>query len=1028
MIPPVPLRPVLDGGLRHGLRRGLRGGLRRTLLRLLLVLLPALAASPALGQTGTLTPTGLRVEYAENPIGIDAPTPRLSWRSTSAERHARQTAYQIQAAASEADLAAGRLLWDSGRVASDRSLFVPYGGPPPTSGQRLVWRVRVWDGAGRPSAWSTPAFWEMGLLDPADWQARWIKPAGPPDTAMARPVAMLRGRFRLDGEVARARVYATARGLYALELNGRPVGDQVLAPGWTSYHHRIPYQTYDVTDLLQRGENVLGAWLADGWYRGWLTWNGTRNLYGDETALRAQLHVTYADGREAVFGTDESWLATKDGPYRMADLYDGEIYDARREMPGWSTPGFDDAAWTPVALFEGEPVALVAPQGPPVRRIEEIHPVSITRAPNGETVVDLGQNMVGWVRLRVRGPAGTEVVLRHAEVLDPEGNLYTDNLRSADQTDRYILRGEGEEVYEPRFTFHGFRYVGVRGYPGTLTADDLTGVVVHSDMARTGTWSSSDSLLNQLYHNIVWGQKGNFVDVPTDCPQRDERLGWTGDAQVFAPTAACIMDVSGFFAKWLRDLALDQREDGAVPHVIPNVLGADAAGTAGWADAATVIPWVLYRAYGDAGVLEAQFPSMKAWVDYMAAQAGEDAVWRPGFQFGDWLAPLFDNVFTPYRATTGVDLIATAYLAHSADLVARAAEVLGRDEEARRYRSLFERVRTAFQREFLTPGGRLSYETQTAYVLALDFDLLPEAVRPAAARRLAADVRARGNHLTTGFLGTPRLTRVLSDHGELETAYALLTQTTYPSWLYPVTFGATTIWERWDAIRPDGTFQSPEMTSFNHYAYGAIGEWMINVVAGLEAAPEAPGYKRLLIRPRPGGGLSHAGTTLETPYGPAASSWAFHGARFTLEATVPPNTTAQVVLPGAAGQEVREGEHALTEAAGIASVTEAGADLVLEVGSGTYRFVYEAPELALFAAGYRDLGPETPLSAVVEAARDVIEALAPEVLDSMAVQFGGATPLRAFEGTLFPPDVYQALLDALAQRNAERRAAILTPQ
>ncbi|QXD15384.1 glycoside hydrolase family 78 protein [Rhodocaloribacter litoris] len=991
----------------------------------LLLLPPLFLIAAALGQTGTLTPTGLRVEYAENPIGIDARVPRLSWRSTSTERNARQTAYQIQAAASEADLAAGRLLWDSGRVASDQSLFVPYGGPPPVSGQRVVWRVRVWDGAGRPSAWSAPALWEMGLLDPADWQARWIKPAGPPDTAMARPVAMLRGRFRLDGEVARARVYATARGLYALELNGRPVGDQVLAPGWTSYHHRIQYQTYDITDLLQRGENVLGAWLADGWYRGWLTWNGTRNHYGDQTALRVQVHVTYADGREAVFGTDETWRATKDGPYRMADLYDGEIYDARREMPGWSTPGFDDAAWAPVALFEGEPVALVAPQGPPMRRIEEIRPVSITRAPNGETVVDMGQNMVGWVRLRVRGPAGTEVVLRHAEVLDPEGNLYTDNLRSADQTDRYILRGEGEEVYEPRFTFHGFRYVGVRGYPGMLTADDLTGVVVHSDLPRTGWWTSSDSLLNQLYHNIIWGQKGNFVDVPTDCPQRDERLGWTGDAQVFAPTAALNMDVAGFFAKWLRDVALDQRPDGAVPHVVPNVLGPQAAGTAGWADAATVIPWEMYVAYGDAGLLEAQFPSMKAWVDYIGTQAGEDGIWRPGFQFGDWLAPLFDNTFAPYRATTGVDLIATAYYAHSADLVARTAGVLGRDEEARTYRALFERIREAFRHEFMTGAGRLSYETQTAYALALAFDLFPEAERAEAAARLAADVRARGNHLTTGFLGTPVLTRVLSDHGQLETAYALLTQTTYPSWLYPVTFGATTIWERWDAIRPDGTFQSPEMTSFNHYAYGAIGEWMYNVVAGLEADPARPGYRHLRVHPRPGGKLTHASARLMTPYGEAASAWSFHGPRFRLEVTVPPNTTARVVLPMAAGATVTEGDTPLRQAAGVHTVTTEGSDLHVEVGSGTYRFVYEAPELALFAAGYRELGPDATLSDVIAAAESVLAEVAPALLNPQVRQFGGSMPLRQARGTLLTPETYEALLEALARVNAERRAAIL---
>ena len=898
----------------------------------------ALAPAATAGQSSTLSPTGLRVEYAANPLGIDARAPRLSWRSASEVRGARQTAYRIQAAATETDLAAGRLLWDSGRVDSDRSLFVRYGGPALDSGRRVVWRVRVWDDRGEPSDWSSPASWEMGLLEPEDWEAEWVRPAGPADTAGARPVATLRGDFRLDRDVDRARLYATARGLYALEVNGQPVGDQVLAPGWTSYGHRIQYQTYDVSHLVRAGANTLGALLADGWYRGHLGWEGARNHYGDATALLAQLHVVYADGREATFGTNRGWRATREGPYRMADLYDGETYDARRALSGWSTPEFDASAWGGVEVFEGEPVALVAPEGPPVRRMEEVRPVAITRAPNGETVVDMGQNMVGWVRLRVNGAAGTEVVLRHAEVLDPDGNLYTDNLRGADQTDRYTLAGAGDEVYEPRFTFHGFRYVGVRGYPGELEPDAITGVVVHSDMERTGTWESSDTLLNRLYANIVWGQKGNFLDIPTDCPQRDERMGWTGDAQVFAPTAALVMDVSGFFAKWLRDLALEQRDDGAVPFVVPNVLGPDAAGTAGWSDAATVVPWTAYRAYGDAGILEAQYPSMKAWVDYVGTEADEDHVWRPGFQFGDWLAPMFDDVFVPYRATTGVDLIATAYYARSADLVARAATVLGRDDEAGRYRGLFERVRDAFQREFITASNRIVYDTQTAYALALAFDLLPEEDRAAAAARLASLVRARGDHLSTGFLGTPEITRALSDHGQLDAAYDLLTQTTYPSWLYPVTFGATTIWERWDAIRPDGTFQNPEMTSFNHYAYGAVGQWMMSVVAGLQSDPDQPGYKRVLIRPKPGGGLTRARATLRTPYGEAASSWSLDGDRVTVEATVPPNTTGLMVLPGAAGSAVTEGDRDVRDVEGVIAVREVGEDLHVEVGAGTYGF------------------------------------------------------------------------------------------
>jgi alpha-L-rhamnosidase len=991
-----------------------------------LVLLAGLFAGALHAQPGVLTPTDLRVEYGAEPLGIDARSPRLSWRSTSKARGAKQSGYQLQVASSTAALDAGELRWDSGRRDSEDSLFISYEGPALASGERAAWRVRVWDNHGDVSQWSEPGTWEMGLLQSQDWQGEWIGYHTALDDTAQRPVVQLRRNFVVREDIESARLYATARGLYALELNGQTVGDQVLAPGWTSYNNRIQYQTYDVTDQLTPGDNALGALLADGWFRGQLGWDSKRDHYGKRTALRAQLHIRYRDGTETVVATDNQWKATDTGPWRAADIYDGEVYDARRELTGWSTAGYDDADWQPVVIAAPTQAQLVAPQAPPVRRMQALSPASITRAPNGELLVDMGQNMVGWVRLTLRGKAGTEIVLRHAEVLDGDGNLYTENLRGAAQEDRYTLAGNDGETYEPRFTFHGFRYVGIAGDIDTLQPQDITGVVVYSDMASTGTWSGSDALLNQLFSNIVWGQKGNFLEVPTDCPQRDERLGWTGDAQVFAPTAAFNMDVSGFFAKWLADLAHDQYDSGSVPDVIPNVLSTAQQGVAGWADAATVVPWAMYRAYGDTQLLERQYPSMAAWVDYVATQAGEDYIWRPGVQYGDWLSPQFNDVFSPYRAVTGTDLIATAYFAHSADLVARTAEVTGRQREARRYRRLFEKVRDAFLGEFMTPAGRLAYETQTAYVLALAFDLLPEKQRADAARRLADDVRARGNHLTTGFLGTPALNRVLSDHGLADVAYDLLTQTNYPSWLYPVRFGATTIWERWDAVRPDGSFQNPEMTSFNHYAYGAIGQWMVEVVAGLDQAPDSNAYRQLRIAPQPGGRLSHAQASLDTPYGPAAASWAFAGSRFTLQVRIAPNTSASVRLPLAAGADVLESGAPLDEARGIGKVREDDEDLLLELGAGDYTFSYSSDALLHRAAQFSVFDADTPMAAILT------DPIAVAHLDKLIPGFNGGAALPASMKSLSARQLQryetqgliEAFLAALPGINEARRNAL----
>jgi alpha-L-rhamnosidase len=863
-----------------------------------------LVAFLAIQQT-SLGVTGLRVEYLANPLGIDAAKPRLSWRITSTERNTMQAAYQIQVTRD------GKVIWDSGRTTSDASVFVPYGGPAMESRARYVWRVRVWDAKGRASPWGE-GWWETGLLAPSDWSASWIGTAPSPSDSISSPAPMLRRGFRVGGTIQQARIYATSLGVYELQLNGRRVGDQLFTPGWTSYNKRLQYQTYDVTSLLRAGENVVGAILGDGWYRGNLGFDGQRNVYGTRLALRLQLEIRYRDGHVERVVSDTQWK-TATGPILLSDIYGGETYDARRERPGWAGAGYDDRDWTAVVALDPPSSQLLAPQSPPVRRVRELRPIGIRRT-GDETIFDLGQNFTGWARLKVRGQAGTTVTLRFAEVLNRDGTLYTDNLRRASQTDRYTLKGGAEEIYEPHFTFHGFRYVGVRGLPGAPDTATITGIALSSDLAQTGSFETSDSLLNRLQQNIVWGQRSNFLDVPTDCPQRDERLGWTGDAQVFASTAAFNMDVSGFFAKWLGDAAADQHPGGSVTWVIPNVLGGDStngAGTAGWSDAAVVVPWTMYVAYGDRGLLERQYPSMRAWVEYERRQAGPDFIWQPGWQFGDWLALHSDDPSYP-GATTLTDFIATAHLAHSADLVARAARALGKTDDAALFEKLFQDVRTAFNREFVSASGRVGENTQTAYALAIGFNLLPDSLVPAASERLAAAIRYRGMHLTTGFLGTPQLLPVLSATRHFDVAYALLMQKSYPSWLYPITRGATTMWERWDGIKPDSTFQDAGMNSFNHYAFGAVGSWMYRTIGGIELDPAAPGGKRVRIAPRPGAGLTYARTSLETPYGTVVSSWKLDGQRFVLDVTVPPNTTAEIKLPDSSD--------------------------VVTVGSGTYHF------------------------------------------------------------------------------------------
>jgi alpha-L-rhamnosidase len=577
--------------------------------------------------------------------------------------------------------------------------------------------------------------------------------------------------------------------------------------------------------------------------------------------------------------SDGKWLSS-DGAIRFCEIYHGETVDAREDKKGWSSPLYNAAGWVPVKAVGHSLGNLVAGENEPVRKHETFRPVNIFTTPKGEQVIDFGQNLVGWVKIKASGNSGDSIVIRHAEVLDKSGNFYTENLRAARATATYILRGGGVEEFEPHFTFYGFRYIQLVNYPGTLKSEQVEAVALYSDMPPTGTFTSSHPLINQLQHNIQWGQRGNFLDVPTDCPQRDERLGWTGDAQAFSRTAAFNFDVRNFFSKWLKDVAADQLPNGSVPFVIPNVLGEGAAGSTGWADAATIIPWNMYLAYGDPKILDQQYASMKAWVGYMQSHSKED-LWNTGFHFGDWLfyRPFDDN--DGRSAVTDKYLIAQCFYAHSTQILINTARVLGKQDDLRYYENLLSRIKNAFVREYITPNGRLISGTQTAYVLALNFDMLPEPLRAQAADRLVENIKSYDTHLSTGFLGTPYLCHVLTRFGKDDMAYQLLLQESYPSWLYPVKMGATTIWERWNGIRTDSSFEPASMNSFNHYAYGAIGDWMYRSVAGLDTDGEGPGYKRIRIQPHIGKGLDHAAASLHTPYGLAESKWSRQNGRLT---------------------------------------------------------------------------------------------------------------------------------------------------
>jgi alpha-L-rhamnosidase len=836
------------------------------------------------------------VNYQKNPMGV-IKSPQFSWKALSDGKNVMQSGYQLQISLNKSF---EDPVYDSLKVESEKSAQVLIDFEMKSVTKYYV-RVRIWDNYGQESDWGKPAVFVTALLSENEWSGCFISGERPSDKASSKGT-YLRKSFEISGEISEAYLLSTACGLYHSYINGQKAGYDELAPGWTAYHKRLLYQINEVTELLKAGENVLAVHIGAGWYKGAMGFKRIRNIYGDRTEYSAMLILRYKDGSTQTVITDADCRCS-DSPVLSSEIYDGELYDARCEQPGWNLSEYEDSDWRYVDLCDDKKERLVPQEGCRVREMIPVSVKEIITTPEGDTVLDFGQNLTGWVHVRVDGRAGEKVVLNCFEVLDAKGNVYTENLRTAKETLTYICAGKGRAEYRPNFTFQGFRYIKVADYPGEIKKENFTAYAVHSAMEDVGHFSCSNPLLNQLQHNIEWGLKGNFVDIPTDCPQRDERLGWTGDAQIFCRTATFIKNTYPFFSKWLKDVAAEQTVEGAVPHVVPDILSDRAGddwllkdgsvGAAAWADVAVIAPWTLYLNYGDIRIIEEQYDSMRSWIDFMTAHA-EDGIWHFARQFGDWVA--LDAEEGSYFGATPEDMICTAYYAYSTGLFVKMASAAGRDEDALRYRALYETIVESYRRHFITDEGHMTARTQTAQIITLYFDLADKEQKKVITADLLKLLSEHDGHLVTGFVGTPYFCHALSQNGCTKEAYELLLKEDFPSWLYQVKMGATTVWEHWDGLKPDGTMWSADMNSFNHYAYGAIGEWLYRVVAGIEADQDCPGYKHIIFQPHIGGDLKEVHGSFESVYGTIESSWKTENNQVSLKLQIPVNTTADILL------------------------------------------------------------------------------------------------------------------------------------
>jgi alpha-L-rhamnosidase len=877
----------------------------------------------------------MTVNGRANPLGIAADDVSLAWAIAAKERGTMQGAYQIRVGTT----ADGNDVWNSGRVVSDRQVDVTLPGnlhlQPVT---RYFWQVKVWDGVGVESKWSAPAWFETGLLSPADWSgAKWI---ASPTTNAAAPRPLLRDVVKLTKKVKRAHIYASAHGLYQLSINGQKVGDEFLAPGWTDYNKRIQAQTYDVTPLLRKGDNVIGAALGDGWYRGnvGMHWHG---VYGNTLALVAKLQVIYTDGSTENFVTDGNWRSA-DGPFVQADLQDGEKYDARLEQPGWNRADFNASNWTPVLVVSDDLTKLVPQPDEPVRATKVLPARMHTEPVPGKYVFDLGQNMVGIARVKLIGKKGQTVRIRYAEELyrlgDRKGQIYTDNFRKAKVTDSFTFGHDGTATYQPTFTQHGFRYIEITGVDTPPATKDVQGVVLGSDLPDIGDLQLSNPMLNQLVRNIRWGQRGNFLSIPTDTPARDERLGWTGDISVFSPTACRYRDTRAFLSKWMDDMRDAQKPDGNIPAVVPQPQYQFDQTGVGWSDAFITVPYAVWHATGDTRIVRRNWEAMKRFYGFVHDSATKDGnlleEGRSSWFSGDWLSLENGN----YQRLDEHKVIATAYFAENTRMMAEMAAALGETNQAAEWTALVPKIREAFVVAYRQPDGAIYTGTQTAYALALGMNMIADtAQREQTASKFIEKLAADNYHLRTGFLGTPWLLPALTKIGRDDLAMRLLLNEDYPSWGFEIRMGATTLWERWNSIRANGEFGPADMNSFNHYAYGAVGDWMFQQLGGLQIVE--PGYKKSHIAPLVAcGGLMHARCSIQTPYGPLASEWKLANGELTLAVTVPANTSAEVVIPAASTEAVREGNVAAGSAPGVKGAAFKDGKVTLLVGSGRYEF------------------------------------------------------------------------------------------
>lgn len=893
----------------------------RTLLLFASAVLVALAPRPL--SAATFRAVDPQCEGLTSPLLIDTTTPRFSWRIESDEKEISQAAYQLRISEDSVGTGSSRPLADTGRVESSQCIGVQVPGFEPHPKGKYRWEVQIWDRQGQSSGWSAANVFETGFMQ-TPWPAQWLSTGRPVAKDTPARARYFRTVFAAPDGMARAKLFLTAQGLVEPWINGRPVTEDRFLPGWPDYRKRAYYLAYDVTSLVKPGQNAIGLILGDGWYSSTLL---LQHQYGTSPRVSAQLEITDTNGKVTVVATDQSWKWA-DGPITENSIYQGETYDARLADPAWCRSEGNHWNWQTPQVDAALSAELTARLSPPVRRIQEVKPVSVKELRPGVFVYDFGQNLVGWARLKLRARAGQEVQLRHAEMLEPDGSLHLANLRHAKATARYVATGKDEETWEPRFTYFGFRYIELTGVPNA-SQETLTAVVVHTDLPRIGTFECSHPLLNQLYRNAVWGQKGNFLEVPTDCPQRDERLGWTGDAQIFCNTALLNLRAGNFYRQWLaalRDSFVDTPE-GGYSDVAPDI--GFRHGSAGWGDAGVIVPYTVWLQTGDTAVLEENFPTLQRWIDLQASQA-PDGIRHSQESYGDWLAP----GFPPGKAPPAYELIATAYFARTTELAAQIADILGKSEIAAKNRALLQKIKAAYRRAYIADDGKIAGDVQTSYVLSLGFDLVPAELRDAVIQQLRRTITEKNDHLATGFLGTPMLAPVLTQCGLTDLAYKIVEQETYPGWLFSVKNGATTIWERWDSWTPERGFNPDGMNSFNHYAFGSIASWFYETIAGLRADARAPGWKHFFVAPHPGGGLTYAKAEIVTPHGAARSHWTIDKkGQFQLHVSIPPNTTATVSLPGEKVKTLREGGKASKRK----TVVNAGR-IEVELGSGEYAF------------------------------------------------------------------------------------------